>query len=136
MTTTWSPVSRCGEKLGLCLPRSRLATSDARRPSTTPSASTSHHSRVISLGLVTWVFIPVLLSAPGTGPVVRKRRITGIFQGNQTALEGSGLRLQPESYSTETRHRPWGGATGPAAERSLASRIEGISAGDRRPSPT
>ena len=40
-TTTWSPVSRWGAKVALCLPRRRVATVVARRPSTTPSAGNS-----------------------------------------------------------------------------------------------
>src|SRR3954468_14736160 len=47
-TTTWSPVSAFGVKIGLCLPRSSVATSVARRPSTRPSASMTCHPRVIS----------------------------------------------------------------------------------------
>src|SRR5258708_26527443 len=43
MMTTLSPQSTCGVKLGLCLPLRRSATNEARRPSTTPSASTRIH---------------------------------------------------------------------------------------------
>ncbi len=39
-TTTWSPVSRFGVNMALCLPRRRRATSVAMRPRTRPSAST------------------------------------------------------------------------------------------------
>ena len=42
---TWSPVSMCGAKIGLCLPRSRRATSVAMRPSTRPLASTTCQAR-------------------------------------------------------------------------------------------
>src|SRR5881392_1432488 len=48
---TWSPVSTCGAKIGLCLPRRTRATSVATRPSTRPSASTTCHARLMSLGL-------------------------------------------------------------------------------------
>src|SRR2546428_8535119 len=44
-TTTKSPASRCGEKLGLVFPRSADATRDARRPSTLPSASATYQRR-------------------------------------------------------------------------------------------
>src|ERR1700716_1575189 len=43
MTTTLSPQSMCGVKVGLCLPRRRMAMIEARRPSTSPSASISSH---------------------------------------------------------------------------------------------
>src|SRR3954471_2825419 len=39
-----------GAKVGLCLPRSTRATSVARRPSTSPSASTTCQARWISAG--------------------------------------------------------------------------------------
>src|SRR5215211_5389830 len=48
---TWSPVSKWGAKIGLCLPRSRRATSVARRPRTMPSASTTCQERVMSRGV-------------------------------------------------------------------------------------
>src|SRR3984957_17920676 len=47
---TLSPPSTCGVNCGLCLPRSRLAMMDARRPSTTPSASISTQPFVTSAG--------------------------------------------------------------------------------------
>src|SRR5947208_1523157 len=50
-TITWSPTSTCGAQIGLCLPRSSLATSVARRPSTAPSASITCQARSMSLGL-------------------------------------------------------------------------------------
>jgi hypothetical protein len=48
-TMTWSPVSMCGAKVGLCLPRSTRAISVHMRPSTRPSASTTYQSCWISL---------------------------------------------------------------------------------------
>src|SRR2546428_3039852 len=60
-TTTGSPVSRCGEKLGLCLPRRRVATRVASRPSVAPSASTSFQCRSISALFVVYVFIALSL---------------------------------------------------------------------------
>src|SRR3982074_1300876 len=50
-TLTWSPASTCGAQIGLWLPRSSLATSVARRPSTAPSASITCQARSMSLGL-------------------------------------------------------------------------------------
>src|SRR5438128_6621121 len=60
-TTTGSPVSRCGEKLGLCFPRRRVATRVASRPSVAPSASTSFQCRSISALFVVYVFIALSL---------------------------------------------------------------------------
>src|SRR2546428_3258858 len=60
-TTTGSPVSRCGGKLGLCLPRRRVATRVASRPSVAPSASTSFQCRSISALFVVYVFIALSL---------------------------------------------------------------------------
>src|ERR687898_3523219 len=53
--TTWSPVSRWGANVGLCLPRSTRATSVARRPRTMPSASTTYQARWISEALGLYV---------------------------------------------------------------------------------
>ena len=49
-TMTWSPVSTWGAQIGLCFPRSRLATSVATLPSTWPSASITCQARLMSAG--------------------------------------------------------------------------------------
>src|SRR3954452_18140875 len=46
---TKSPVSTWGAKIGLCLPRSRRATSVESRPSTRPSASMTCQARWMSV---------------------------------------------------------------------------------------
>jgi hypothetical protein len=51
MMMTKSPVSTCGAKVGLCLPRSSTAVWLARRPSTTSVASMTSQARVTSPGL-------------------------------------------------------------------------------------
>src|SRR5271169_6076978 len=56
-TTMLSPQSMCGVKLGLCLPRRRMAMIVASRPSTSPSASISTHFLSISASLAEKVFI-------------------------------------------------------------------------------
>src|SRR6266702_6028142 len=56
---TWSPVSAWGAKIGLCLPRRILATSEASRPSTTPSASMTYQRRSMSRGFGEKVFIGI-----------------------------------------------------------------------------
>src|ERR1700684_1467827 len=55
MTMTKSPVSTCGAKIGLCLPRRSTATWLASRPSTTSDASMTCHCRVMSLPLGLYV---------------------------------------------------------------------------------
>src|SRR5438270_2129303 len=57
MTITKSPVSTCGVKIALSLPRSRLAALTATRPSNWSSASMSHHLRDTSVALAEKVFI-------------------------------------------------------------------------------
>src|SRR5262249_56842771 len=47
-TTTKSPPSTCGEKVGLCLPRRMVATREAKRPSTLSLASATNHCRTTS----------------------------------------------------------------------------------------
>src|SRR5581483_12345967 len=49
---TLSPSSTCGVKEGLCLPRKRIATIVARRPTTRPLASIRSHFFSTSAGLV------------------------------------------------------------------------------------
>src|SRR5207244_3928631 len=60
-TMTWSPVSRCGVQVGLCLPRSSWAAREASRPSGTPAASITCQSRVISFAFGENVFCVILL---------------------------------------------------------------------------
>src|SRR5262245_55861626 len=56
-TITKSPVSICGVNVGLCLPRSSLATSTASLPMGLPSASITCHFRSMSCGLAEYVFM-------------------------------------------------------------------------------
>jgi hypothetical protein len=48
-TMTWSPESRFGDQVGLCLPSSTRAIRDERRPSVSSAASTTYQRRSISL---------------------------------------------------------------------------------------
>src|ERR1700722_4113235 len=57
MMMTLSPQSTCGVKVGLCLPRSRIATIEASRPTTRPSASIMTHFLSTSAGLAENVLI-------------------------------------------------------------------------------
>src|SRR6266851_849403 len=56
ITTTWSPVFRCGVNVGLCLPRRILATLLARRPRTWSVASTTNQSLFKSAAFAVHVF--------------------------------------------------------------------------------
>src|SRR4029077_12771114 len=69
ITTTWSPESRYGVKVGLSLPISMRATLVARRPSTTPVASTTNQfaptfSASASSPLATYVLIALSHTFP------------------------------------------------------------------------
>src|SRR4051812_8783518 len=57
ITTTKSPQSSCGVKVGLCLPRSTLAMVVAARPSTLSFTSMTTHSRLVVNLLPITVFI-------------------------------------------------------------------------------
>src|SRR5690242_4078687 len=78
MITTKSPVSTCGAKVGLCLPRRRLAVWVARRPRTTSEASIMCHGRSISpgFGLYVRTELPCLVVGLGSraGRVERERQ--------------------------------------------------------------
>src|SRR5262249_26042207 len=56
-TTTKSPASMCGEKPGLCLPRSTSATRVASRPRTCPSAPATYQWRAESAASVVIVLV-------------------------------------------------------------------------------
>src|SRR5690348_17759162 len=60
MTTTWSPLFRCGVNVGLCLPRRIAATPDARRPRTWSVASTTYQSLFKSAAFAVHVFCFVI----------------------------------------------------------------------------
>src|SRR5688572_3497965 len=89
---TWSPVSRWGAKVGLCLPRSRRATSVARRPSTMPSASTTCQARWISLSFGEYVDALVPRGETGGGANTSDAQAEGQGYGakSRTANAGSG----------------------------------------------
>src|SRR5580698_5930225 len=57
MTMTLSPSSTWGVKVGLCLPRRRIATIEASRPTMSPSASIITHFFSTSAGFAEKVFI-------------------------------------------------------------------------------
>src|SRR5713101_9780259 len=85
ITTTWSPVFRCGVNVGLCLPRRILATLLARRPSTWSVASTTNQSLFKSAAFAVHVFCLVTGSlvnhfhqrqAPGGGRLWRQAPIS------------------------------------------------------------
>src|SRR6266581_4898111 len=92
ITTTWSPVFRCGVNVGLCLPRRILATLLARRPKTWSVASTTNQSPFRSAAFAVHVFCLLISSclvnhfhqcqAPGGGrfrrqaPVPRSQHLS------------------------------------------------------------
>src|SRR5256885_15940947 len=74
MAITKSPVSTCGAKTGLCLPRRSVAAWVARRPSTTSAASITCHRRSISPGF--GLYVPTGLPCLVGGLGARRGRPT------------------------------------------------------------
>src|SRR5260370_8517402 len=87
ITTTWSPVFRCGVKVGLCLPRRILATLLARRPRTWSVASTTNQSLLRSAAFAVHVFCLLILSFSGS--------LVNHFHQRQAARRSSLGRLSP-----------------------------------------
>src|ERR1700741_1296077 len=87
MITTWSPQSTWGVKLGLCLPRRMLATIEASRPTTSPSASIRCHFFSTSRGFAERVvFISAFI---GFRPLeMDDAALSGPRDGGQMAEEG------------------------------------------------
>src|SRR5436190_1534054 len=79
MTTTKSPLSRCGVNVGLCFPRKICAICDATRPRTCPSASMIYHFGCRSAALALYVFIIVRLlqTFQDTQPVPDTAHVVG-----------------------------------------------------------
>src|SRR5436190_827868 len=91
--TTKSPVSTCGAKTGLCLPRSSRAAWLASRPSTTPSASITCQVRWTSPGLGVYVRtrdLRLLVGIRGW-PRARHRAPGQPTQDTRSAAGGPGL---------------------------------------------
>src|ERR1700687_557358 len=63
-TITKSPMSRCGEYVGLCLPMSNAATCVASRPSVWPSASRTCQRLSISPAFRLYVFVCFVIKQP------------------------------------------------------------------------
>src|SRR5258708_8710222 len=66
ITTTCSPVFRCGVYVGLCLPRRTLATPEARRPRTWSVASTTNQSDFSSAAFAVHVFCFLICFVSGS----------------------------------------------------------------------
>src|SRR6267378_209899 len=102
MTTTWSPVLRCGVNVGLCLPRRIFATELARRPRTWSVASTTNQSLFKSAAFAVHVFCLLIAGcsvnhfhqrqAPGGG---RLRRLAPISRSQHFAHPVRSLAPSP-----------------------------------------
>src|SRR5579864_5473137 len=121
ITTTWSPVFRCGVNVGLCLPRRIFATPDARRPRTWSVASTTNQSPFRSAAFAVHVFC-LLISCP-EGSLVNH------FHQRQAAGRGRARRpaavarpkdlphpLRRSPAQADLRQRPCDAAHQPAEE--------------------
>src|SRR5260370_2775198 len=111
ITTTWSPVFRCGVNVGLCLPRRILATLLARRPSTWSVASTTNQSPFRSAAFAVHVFCLLIpgcsvnhfhqCEAPGGGrfprqaPAPRSQYLSHPFRSSAPAPHLSQPPLHP-----------------------------------------
>src|SRR5690349_17294017 len=98
--TTLSPSSTCGVKVGLCLPRRMLATMEARRPTTRPSASIRTHFFVTSAGFCEKVFISFSLTRTFREGSGRKAFLVA-WIGARPRYHGDGRRPAPK-----TKRRP------------------------------
>src|SRR5689334_2250047 len=91
MTTTWSPQSTCGVKLGLCLPRRMLAMIVATRPTTRPSASIRCHFFSTSAGFTDLVVFISAFMAENLFST-RKARARARAVGALIAAEGKEVK--------------------------------------------
>src|SRR5579862_3895045 len=119
-TMTWSPVSRWGAKIGLCLPRRMRATSVARRPRTSPSASTRCQARWTSFGLGEYVRKEgvLLLSGLSLGAG------TGVLNG-ATNRRKAEMNVRPREGSRQTAPRPDSGGPAGAGHEDAALGMRG-----------
>src|ERR1700693_5003327 len=88
MMITWSPVFKCGVKVGLCLPRRILATELARRPSTWSVASTTNQSLFKSAVFAVQVFC-LLNRDPSVNHFHQCQASRGRRAGSQSPVAGS-----------------------------------------------
>src|SRR5690606_7097878 len=72
--------STCGVKVGLCLPRRRLATMEARRPTTRPSALITTHFFTTSAGFCEKVAMVLLSAGPCAGGAARRFLLLGLTE--------------------------------------------------------
>src|SRR3954466_5882506 len=92
MMMTLSPSSTWGVKVGLCLPRRRIATIVARRPTTKPFASISTHFFSMSAALAEYVLMRSIHGNRGTG-VPAERAFYTLGQVGSMHFRG-GMRSQ------------------------------------------
>src|SRR6476661_444662 len=92
MTTTWSPQSTCGVKLGLCLPRRMLAMIVATRPTTRPSASIRCHFFSTSAGLADLVVFISAFMAPE--PLSNEKSGSSEEPPSEALIAGEGQKVK------------------------------------------
>src|SRR6476646_7701267 len=123
-----SPVSMCGVKIALCLPRRRSAIPVASRPSTLSEASTTYQARVMSRGRAEKVFIgESCRSRPGE----RRGRLNSaksmivlfLWRGRQSAVR-TYLWQRRVARGEAVPRRSWCSATQPKKRRGRVDRAE------------
>src|SRR5712691_2652472 len=85
ITTTWSPLFRCGVNVGLCLPRRILATLLARRPKTWSVASTTNQSLFRSAAFAVHVFCLLIVFASSSVNHFHQRQPPGWSRARRPA---------------------------------------------------
>src|SRR5260370_424927 len=119
ITTTWSPVFRCGVNVGLCLPRRILATLLARRPSTWSVASTTNQSPFRSAAFAVHVFCLLIHLRLNMRPA-RARRLVNHFHQCQAPGGGRFRRHAPVPRSKYLSH-PFRSAATASRQRALSA---------------
>src|SRR3954452_15130246 len=127
MTMTKSPPSTFGVNVGLCLPRSSVATATASRPRTTSVASTTYHVRVVSPAFGVYVGTALTFFSLGFVP-------GDPGAGQHARLEFSATDIDPRTReaSGETHRAPTEQPTGDRQCRSKRDpRVGGKGSPDR-----
>src|SRR4051812_11299528 len=121
ITTTWSPTSTFGAQIGLCLPRSSVATSVATRPSRWPSASTTSHARSMSDGLGVKVRTGVLLARSRSGTATGRPTASGSSRERQLRTRRIMVLARVHAQQSATTLAPM---TSTEAAHALAPQLE------------
>src|SRR6478672_1455775 len=132
---TKSPMSMWGAKVGLCLPRRRLAVWTARRPRTTSVASMTSHSRWMSAGLGLYVRTAMSRSR-SLVPILGRGAGGGAAASDEHGPDRSLLRRDDVRICTRSGP-PWGGSGRGRSrdQQEYGARARAVKTADRRRHP-